>query len=751
MTNETQNPQSQRTTAGPGSATGPARRLALRRRRDLICVPQTFSGRTVWAIKDPVALRYYHLTQEEYWVFEALDGSSSLAEIQNRFERRFAPRRLTLAQVQSFLGLLHQEGLIIPDAPGQAAFLLERARTRRLQRLVETLANILAVRFRGIDPQAFLDWLLSRCPRLVSGWSLAIGAAVVMAAAALVVTRIDAVQSRLPEFQSFLTPRAVAWLGAALALTKVLHELGHALTCRYFGAECHELGLMFLVFTPCLYCNVSDAWMIANKWRRAAIGAAGVGVELFLAGLCTILWWFSEPGMLNTLCFNVMLICSASTLLFNGNPLMRYDGYYILSDLVEIPNLAQVAARAWHERIAAWLLGIPAPFDDEFSPGQRAFLVGYATLSTLYRTAVVAGIFWFLHRVAKPYHLEALSDLLALLVAGGLVAGPCWRTLQSIQNAWWSRQMNPRRALVRVSAVALCLVAACFIPFPHRVTAPAVLEAEAARRVYVPVAGTLAGGAEIGSTIRAGDPVARLTNLELQLEIARLRGRRDQQKLHLENLKRRQAREPEAAAQIPTAAEALADLEDQLQKRLDDESRLVVAAPVSGTVLPGRRRIPSHSPGELESWSGLPLEPANRGCYLETGTLLCQIGDPARLEAALVLEQADVELVRAGQRVSIQLEQNPGRVLSGTIQEIAEIDLAVTPAELLPAGTIPTRADETGVPRPVETVYQARVSLPAADAPLVIGQAGRARVHAGSMSLARRLARFLNRTFRFEL
>ncbi len=269
-----------------GSPTsGLERRLSLRRRQDIVAVPQIFSGQKLWAVKDPVTLRYFHLSEEEYWVWQALDGESSLAAIQAKFEKQFAPRRLTFTQLQAFLGVLHQEGLILADAPGQTEELLIRGRKLKRTKMLGALSNILALRFRGVDPERFLDWLLAQCGWLISGWSVAACLLIVFAAVSLVVTKFDILVSRLPEFDSFLTPSTVIWLSVALAVTKVLHELGHALTCRYIDAECHELGLLLLVFTPCLYCNVSDAWMISSKWRRAAIGAAGVCVELVLAGL----------------------------------------------------------------------------------------------------------------------------------------------------------------------------------------------------------------------------------------------------------------------------------------------------------------------------------------------------------------------------------------------------------------------------------------------------------------------------------
>jgi putative peptide zinc metalloprotease protein len=735
----------------PTSAAGLNRRLALRRRHDLEAVAQTFIGRRYWAIKDPVRLRYFHLRDEEYCLFTVLDGTATLADLRDQFERQFAPRRLAVGQIQSFLGMLHREGLILSDAPGQTDELLKRADAARLRNLGATVSNVLAIRLRGIDPQRFLDWLSPKCRWLFSPASLLAGAVVVLAAVGLVVTRFDEVQSRFPDVNSLLTPATLIWLSVALALTKVLHELGHAVTCRHFGRACHELGVLFLVFTPCLYCNVSDSWMIDNKWQRAAIGAAGVFVELVLAGVCTFLWWFSEPGLFNSLCFNVMLVCSVSTLLFNGNPLMRYDGYFVLADLAEVPNLSQQAGNVLRDWIAAAALGIPAEGDDDHGPVGRFLLGLFAIASGLYRIVIMLGILWLLHNLLKPHRMEVLADALALVVAAGILAGPIWRNFKFIQHALWNRQMHPRRALTSGIIVCLCVAAGLLTPLPHRIAAPVVIEAAGARQVYVTVPGTIVETATAGDLVREAAPVAVLENLDLRLEIARLTGQRNEQKLRLDNLKRRQTNDAAASALIPTAEEALADLEERLLRRIADESRLVVKAPIAGTVLPVRRKPARYAAGELETWSGLALDGENRGSVLETGTLLCQIGDPQHFEASLVLDQRDVEFIRVGQAVQIQLEQSPGRTFTGTIREVAEIDLQVTPAELLPAGVVPTRVDEAGVQRPVSTAYQARVMLDKSAASLLIGEAGQAKIDAAPVSLANRIGRYLSHTFRFEM
>ena len=200
----------------------------------------------------------------------------------------------------------------------------------------------------------------------------------------------------------------------------------HGLSCKHYGGECHEMGMMLLVFTPCLYCDVSDSWMLPNKWKRAAIGAAGMYVELILASIATYLWWWSHPGIFNQLCLDVMFVSSVSTLLFNANPLLRYDGYYILSDIIEIPNLRQKASTILGRLASKWCLGIKQP-EDPFLPQRNLGLFAlYAVASSIYMWIVTASIFFFVWNVFKPYRLEVLGRLLAAGAIWGLVVRPAY-------------------------------------------------------------------------------------------------------------------------------------------------------------------------------------------------------------------------------------------------------------------------------------------------------------------------------------
>jgi putative peptide zinc metalloprotease protein len=737
----------------PAVATQPHQEqaLAVRMRPDLRIVPQRFAGQRYWAVKDPVALRYFHLRDEEHFILRLLNGAIDFESIRTLFERRFAPQRLPAAQLQAFLARLYEDGLVIVAAAGQGGELLARRTRSGRRELTGRLAGIFSIRFRGIDPQRFVNWLYGWVQPAFSPWCVAACALLVAAAVLLCLVQSDTLLARLPDFQGFFNPRNALLMAAALAVTKVLHELGHALACKHFGGECHELGVMLLVFTPCLYCNVSDAWMLPDKWRRIAISAAGMYVELVLAAVCTFLWWFSEPGLLNSLSLNLVFVCSISTLLFNGNPLLRYDGYYILADLTETPNLAQQSTAIVQRAVARHVFGLES-FDGRLlNERGQWWLACYAIASWAYRLFLLGAILWFLHRVLEPYGAQSVVQALAVVALFTLFLKPVVMMATFLADPRQTRKVAWKRTSVWGLGVLALGALVALAPLPHRIAAPAVVEPAQAQRVYVTVPGTLVMSAQPGDAVAGGQVIARLENLELDLEIARLRGERDEQHRHLQNLERRRVQDPAAAALIPTARESLADSEERLKQRLLDQARLELTAPTAGTVLSPHRRDAPVAADELPAWTGTPLDPRNRGGLLETGTLLCLIGDPDRNEAVLVVDQSDVEYVAPGQRVRMQFELTDGRTLWGTVREVARLDLKVAPRELIEREDLPVRMDETGVARPAAAVYQARVEFDQPTPPLLSGAPGRAKIHAAPMSLGRRLARYLERTFRFRL
>lgn len=728
-----------------------SRALKLRMRGDLCTERQYYQGELFFVVKDPVSLKYYRFHEEEFALLEMLDGRRSLDEIRRQFQRRFAPQKMSLEELTAFVGSLHEGGLVVSDAPGQAERLLQRRRENTRRQRLGALTNILSIRMPGFDPDRLLTWLDAYVGWMFSRAMTVVGLLLCLAAATLVTVQFDAFRGRLPAFGEFFASENWFWLALALAATKVLHEFGHGLVCKRLGSECHEVGVLLLVLTPCLYVDVSDSWMLPSKWRRAAIGAAGMYVEVVLASICTFVWWFTEPGLLNYLCLNVMFVSSVSTLLFNANPLLRYDGYYILSDIVEIPNLRSKASTVLKRKLGLWLLGIEPP-DDPFLPQRHQWLFAlYTVASAVYRWVVCFSILWFLSNVFRPYGLEVIGQLIAMAALFSLVVMPIWQLIKFFYVPGRVEKVNRKRAIASMAGAALVVAALLLVPLPYYVECPFQIQPRGAANVYVDVPGQLqAIHVRPGQKVRAGQPLFTLASNDVELTLARLEGQREQLLSRVDDLRRRQYHETQAASEIAEAEESLRSLELQVEDRRQDIASLNIVAPATGVVIePPRVPRKMSDRRELPQWHGTPLENRNLHAALDGGVLLCRLGDIHELEAIIDVDQWDVEFVRSEQTVKLKLHALPADIFTSRIDQVAQLqrDMGKHDQDDRPN----KRSGDAGAQQGrLTTKYQASASLVDSDGVLLPGATGTARIHTGYRSVGQRAARYFSQTFRFR-
>lgn len=733
-----------------------ARSLALRKRPDLTHRKHRYQGQVYWVVKEPVGLNYFRFQEEEFFILQQLDGQVSLDELKERFEEEFPPQKITVEELQQFIGTLHRSGLVIANVPGQGLQLKKRRDERRRKELLSAVANILSLRFKGIDPDRLLNWMHRWLWWLFSWPAVAAWCVLAASAGLLVAVQFDVFQSKLPSFHQFFTLENAMWLAVAMGATKVVHEFGHGLTCKHFGGECHEMGVMLLVLTPCLYCNVSDSWMLPNKWQRAMIGAAGMYVEIAIASVCTFLWWFSEPGFLNQICLSTMFVCSVSTLIFNGNPLLRYDGYYILSDILEIPNLRQKATDILSRKLLWWCLGVERP-DDPFLPQRNQLMfAAYTVAAVAYRWFVTFSILFFLYKVFEPYRLEIIGQIIACMSLYGLLVQPLYKLWQFFWIPGRVEKVKKPRVYATIGVVAAILLAIVYVPLPFRVYTPLVIKARDAAPVYVTVPGRLDRlDVKLGQRVDAGQRLAQLSNIDLDLDLAQFEGQLQQVRLELVSLKKfRVHSDPSARLIIGGLEETEKSLVKQITEKQDDIERLTLKAEVAGVTLPAAYNAVRPDPNEqLPGWSGLATDAKNRGCYMNQSEMLCLIGDPKKLEANLTVDQADLNFVHEGQRVQIKLDELPFHTFEGVIDQISNREMTSSPKQLSnkSGGELATKTDEAGVERPMSTSYLARVLLDNDDELLRLGLTGRAKIHAGSRTLGQRFWRYVAQTFNFQL
>jgi len=723
--------------------------LALRLRPDLVAAPVEMAGATNWVVKDPLTLEHFHFSPEERALMEMVRQPTSLAAMAREFARQFPPRTITEAEIWSFLSRLHEAGLVTSDAPGQGGELLRRLKRERVRSWSLAWAQLTAIRFRGINPDAALTAIHRHTRWLFSPVAVAAAACLVLFAASILIGHFDEFRARMPALSVFADWRNLLWLFVAIGVIKCLHELGHALVCKHFGGEVPEMGVLLLVFLPALYTDVTDAWRLPSKWQRIAISAAGMGVELLLASIATLVWWYAQPGLMQLIALDVMLICTVNTLAVNGNPLLRYDGYYILADLVESPNLWQRSRDVLRSFTDRWLFGSRREEDALVPVRYRAWLAAYALASKVYSVFLFAAIVWGLVLVLYPHRLETLAYMVGLTFVGGALVGPSLNLYHFARNPLRRRQLRKGRVGTIATAALVTLVVILAWPVNYYVQAPLVLLPTDAARIYATVGGTLTSALPAGQSVAAHEPIAELDNPEVAVDLARLTGEHNLARLQLDNLQRLRGQDEQAGPKIPAARARLADLAAQLADRRRDAERLTLTAPVAGTIIPVPNAPPRATGNDrLDTWSGNLLDEANRGALVEPGTLLCLVGNPQNLSAVLLVDDTNVPRLAAGQRVRLRLDQAPGEILAGQVRDVARHDAGTSDAAATARADLAQLFTGLTPPGRTDKHYQVRVQLDDAPHALAIGGRGQAKIAAERVTFARWLLRYFAQTFR---
>lgn len=619
-------------------------RLPLRLRPDLTWVAIELPLGPRWRVRDPLTLAYHEFGSDERFLLQQFDGQRSLAEIRQQYDRRFAPRRIRPERLAHFASTAHASGLLLSDGPKQAEQLLQReSKTRGLQ-IWSRLTSLLFCKLPGFDPSRVLDKLLPWLSWCFSPITMLVVLLAGLVLVALLIGRAAEVAAKLPTSGEFLQAGNVVLLITAFAVVKVIHELAHGIACRRIGAQCHEMGVMLIALLPCLYCDVTDAWMVVSRWKRILVSAAGMYAELAVGVVCGYLWLMASDGVASAVLLNVMIACTVATLVFNLNPLLKLDGYFILSDLVDVPNLHQRSREALLGPVTSWLLK-----SGRTTPTRDWRLALYAILSLVYRAVVIVAIAWAAYSVLAANQLRPVADTLVVLTVAGLLTTPIRHFGSLIRSPLVRRSIRWGRASAGVAALALLLWALMLLPIPHTVMAPAVFELRDATPVSATISGQLSQVVGEGDFVRAGGQIARLKDANLHRQYVRLAGQLERKKQHLSDLRSRSTLEPSLLGQIPTAASAVEAVSEDLQKLTEQARRLVIRAPHDGTVIGVTRRSLGEARPEdpLPAWSGRLIDPENAGCYVEAGDVLCLVApDPSAIKATMMVRPEETLGVR---------------------------------------------------------------------------------------------------------
>jgi len=712
-----------------------AEHLKVRLRPDLVVQPQFYEGMTHYVIKDPLALKYFRFKIEEYFLLQQFDGKLTLQEVKKAFERKYRPQTISIEDLTRFVAQLHEAGIILIDSAEQAKVLIRRRKKNRWRKVWAFLANILFIKIPIIDPERLLSrmypffrWIFTRTFITISAMSM-------LLAVSLVVGQWKAFYDKLPDFQSFFNWWTILSFWVSLAVVKIIHEFGHGLTAKHYGGEVHEMGILFLVLTPALYCDVTDSWLLPNKWHRIWISAAGIYVECFLASLATFIWWYSTPGLLNSLAMATMFICSVNTILFNANPLLRYDGYYVMADWLEIPNLRIKSTQFFAYLIQEKVLGLEIPVQSYLPRSRRYLFVIYAVASYIYRWFVSFAILWFLSQFLKKWKLESVAYLLAVAALVPLMGMPVYQIGKFLRTPGRLRKVKKARASAFAAAAIALVAGILWIPTPLRISGSMVLRLAHPDVLYAEVEGRLVElNVKNGDWVKKDTVLAKLSNPEKQRDL--LQRQSEQEVSFHKALWYGQSPERDNRAQAKQFEEFAEKLEPMIQKILDNLGKLTLISARDGRV------VGSPHKETLGQWLKPGREP------------FCEIGDPHHLEAHMIVDQADIDLIRPGRRAWIKIYGKAETTYKGRVSQISPHKRAEVSKELSnqAGGEVASKPDpKTGAAKPITAVYEVIIPLENPNLTLEPGLRGYVKVDGTSHHLAWWLVRWWKKLFNFQL
>lgn len=728
----------------------------LRFRRDLTSQCLEMGPRSVWVLRDPSCRDIQYVNEEEYAILRLADGTRTVQEIYDQCSRQFASRFISPEALVRFLAEAKRRRLVIGTGIDQSATApanSNRSDPPAMHR--PRWQCLLAVRFPGIQPDRCLDFFYPAIRWLFSATAMAVYWLLVITAAAIAVVNWAEIGNSIAAAFASRGLHTLIQLVVVISLVKIIHELAHAATCKAFGANCRELGVMLLLGVPCLYCDVSDAWLIPQRFKRVLVSAAGMIAELGIAALATLLWMGTGDVAMREWCLVVMVVCSVSTVIVNGNPLMRYDGYFILSDLVGIPNLAATASASFR-RLGRWLIWSEPPSSPHGSyERHRWWLAGYAVLSGCYRIAVLAAFAIGIYRFTWESGLAILGMVLAGALSMAIIAPAAQALLKPPRQAFGSQP--PAKRIVKPVVIGMATIGMLGIPLPRSVVAPMTIRPADSQEIYLPVGGRLLESVGQQTRVHAGAMIARFDNPTLYSEWLRAEARYQDLQTEQSNLAKRRTSEPDLANRIAATLSAKQAASERIRLLREEIDQLTLSTPRDGMVFAPVTRASSPSGDSEQSfWTMTPLDPINHGAWFEPGTLICIVGDPLRREAILMVEQKSVSLIKLGQRAELLASGGIGETWSGEVIEIGVAPVIDCPVELTASGLIPIAvSSNVGFAKmPRDTLYQVRVRLSnptdAVDAlrTLPIRTTGYARIAVDAESLWSRAGQLLFQSIR---
>jgi putative peptide zinc metalloprotease protein len=546
-----------------------------RLRPDLRWTFQEVRGEGSYLLEDPLSGRFYRLGRREHEFARSLDGRRSVAALVAAAAKGDPRHALDAEEAASLVRMLVDAGLVAAEGSDHAGRVFDEVnRPQESKRVLGKMGQVLFLKVPLGNPDRFFAWLAAKAGWLASPWF----ALVWLGTLAWGGLAIHGEKERFLAQMSGLFDFGNLWiLGALWLVLKVFHECWHGFVCRRFGGAVPEAGVtLLLLTTPLGYVNASSSAAFPSRWHRIAVSGAGMYGELLVAALAAILWARVEPGPLSAALHQVVVLSSITTLLFNANPLMRFDGYYLLSDLLDVPNLYGKGQSVVHWWLRRWALGMRKAKFPLRSGEPRLVIALYGAAAWVWKGLVVAGLL-----VAAAFLFEGAGLLLALVAGTAMLLQAVAGSAKYLKKSAASEGLRPARLVLRLVALSGLLAAALFgIEVAPVAKAPAVVRDAGGGEVRARCPGFLAELAvRGGERVAAGDLLLRLENAEERARLARIEAAIARSRLLRDHLLQQGA-----VAASQAEAEHLDGLEKTAAELREHVASLELRAPRDGTV-----------------------------------------------------------------------------------------------------------------------------------------------------------------------
>ncbi|RZB34840.1 MAG: putative peptide zinc metalloprotease protein [Desulfobacteraceae bacterium Eth-SRB1] len=473
---------------------------------------QYYRGDLWYVLQDSFNSNYFRINPATYFFVARMTPYKTVQDVWEECLEIHKDKAPSQDDIIGLLSQLHANNLLYLKNPPNNEFVFERHREKKQKELKSKIFSIIAIKIPLWNPNRWLTGILPFIKVIFNVKGLCLWSIVVLFGAKAVIENFGEVYDQT---QSILSPSNLIFVYLALALLKCFHELGHAMTNKRFGGSVPTLGVMFLVFTPLPYMDATTSWFFQDRWKRVLVGSAGMMADLFFAAIAAMVWAHTGDGLLHSLAFNIMIVGSVSSVLFNGNPLIRFDAYYIASDVLEIPNLYQRARQQWMYWAEKYLFHVEYAVSPSEKPEEAAWLALYGVCSLIYRIFLTIVIVLF---VADKLFVLGFIIAIISIFAGILI--PLKKLIVYLATSPELSKTRKRAVIISaVIAVTLCGFIGLY-PVSYTIRAPGIVESGEYSKIYATTEGKLENiYFESGDFVQRGDVIARLSNYELTLQI----------------------------------------------------------------------------------------------------------------------------------------------------------------------------------------------------------------------------------------